>query len=376
MKEFLGISGGAVPLHQAPEVIQDAVRGDGPTPETKDEQKMRDRLAALGYDITVYKTKSCPAFVKGDGNSSPGGTAQWVETKNPWPKCMEQMGYQFVTENGYCYPNGMACYAQDDVKGTTKKTIDVAQNWIELARIYNSVQQKEFDEWYNVELARVNSSMDTAGLSEQEKKDLILSHMPPEFRGVPKGAVVQSMVTIAAELENAVSELSSSNDVKQRRELMDLLRSTRTMAAQWESANHVFEQQNLERTAEQLVNATKECITVSEQQKKMPGKVLYPTQNCQVLDLGTEQYLMPTQVRARLDTDAVAKGGPVDPLVTWWRRYNDLKSAEDQKKFGELKRQLAPTRNAELIRHNENPDTILQKNIARAIGPGVSLPRI
>ena len=372
------LEGGALPsnIHTAPLVVQDAV--DELHPKTDEERALKKKLALMGREITVYKTEHCPSFVNDDNNSfGTPGQRGWIETVHPWAKCQEQMGFQFQTSNGYCYPQGMSCYPQHDVKGALAKTEYEALNYQEMAKIYNSVVQEEYMSWLAAEKARIKR--DNPRINETELEALAKSHTPVEYEGIPNAVAVQTMVTISRELEQKVSELTNSTDAKERQLLKDIIVKYGTMKAQWADKDLTAQARKLDAITKTFVDQAEKCTTksVTENDKPvpsiMPGGTAGGVAGCDVLELGDQKLLIPAQIKARIDEKAIERGEPVDPLVEWWRSYYASKEDEHKKKFSKLRSRLAPEFDrgkSVLHKRVTSSEQTLESGLKNALGPG------
>jgi hypothetical protein len=376
------LTGGKAPAHSSPEVIKKAMdntSGHKFGKNKKEIQELHTKLAAQGYEVTYFYDDKCPAYLHSNNNTfGTPGEKRWVETKNPWAKCQEQMGFQFVSKNGFCYPHGMTCFPEDDLTTATHKTAQVVDNWTQLAQIYNSVQQKRYNEFMAAETARIRGEPQNADLTDAEVEELAKSHVPSELAGVPEHGAVQTLVTLSTQLEDAVSEISSTSDANQREEIKRILRNTGSMRDDWADDDKVMESANLQRISTNLLADAKACtdasIAVSNNvasdqvlQKlstlARPGGGLLGTaglglpniiktstlvdsnNKCDVLKTGegpSEAVLIPKTINQRIDLDKLAKGEPVDPIVNWWRTYYGAKAYEEAKNINKIASKLSP----------------------------------
>ena len=380
------LNGGAVgtPAHSMPSEIQKAVRGTAGNHGKGNEQlkKVQEELAKKGYHVTYFDAPECPSYIRSSNNTfGTPGEKRWVETKHPWAKCQEQMGFQFVTKNGFCYPYGMTCYPEDDLVNTTQKTVETVDNWIQLAKIYNSVQQKKYMEWMEGEKARIRSEPQNEGMTDKEVEDLAKSHLPPEYAGLPEYGAVKTLVTLSTQIEDAVSEITSSSDSAQREAIKKILRNTGSMRDMWSDEDKKIESMNLDRIAASLVKDAKDCTTASidivnnvapENVSKALTAVttlgsagvlaanggVLPAQlrdnslaldktvgNCTVLKTGDkpgDAVLIPNSVNQHVDLQKLAQGEPVDPIVNWWRTYYGTKAEEEAKRLNKIASKLSP----------------------------------
>ena len=349
MREFLEggetLQGGlAPPAHTSPQVIRKAVRSGRAEEETADEKKVRQQLAAKGYPVTVYEVNSCPTSVNKTGNTYGKGN-KWVETKNPWALCQAQMGYQFKTPHGYCYPEGMSCYDSENVVGARmalERQIDKGAIWITLASTLNAIKRTEYDAWVTKKRAEIRADPSNYEISDKEVEEIVQLHMPPKFKSLPNTMAVQTMVTVSAELANAMEELNPKGDDAERKLLAEILEKSGTFEASWRDADLMRQDDNIDRIATGLVKDSKVCTDVSITQHAELPRDIRPTASCSVLDIGGEKLHVPSTVFARIDKEKLENGGPADPLVMWWRKYDHAKKEEHANKLRKLRKALDP----------------------------------
>ena len=350
MREFLQggevLQGGlAPPAHTSPDVIRKAVGRSETHNETADEKKVREQLAAKGYPVTVYEVASCPTSVNKTGNTYGTGN-KWVETKNPWALCQAQMGYQFKTPHGFCYPEGMSCYDNEDVKGARKaleRQLDKAAIWQTLASTLNSIKRTEYDAWVAKKRAEIRADPSNYEISDKEVDEIVQLHMPPKFKSLPNTMAVQTMVTVSAELANAMEELNPKGDDAEHKFLAEILEASGTFEASWRDADLKRQEENIDRIATGLVKEAKKCTEDSIKQHNELPRNIRPTTGCNVLDIGGEKAHVPSDVFARIDMEKLEKGEPADPLVMWWRKYDHAKKEEHAKKIAKLRAALNPS---------------------------------
>jgi hypothetical protein len=411
-----------VPVHNSPEVIVDAVSRVGmPHKYGKNKKEIKDledKLAKLGYDIPYFYDDKCPSYIRSHNNTfGTPGEKRWIETKNPWSKCQEQMGFQFVSKNGFCYPHGMTCFPEDDLLSTTHKTVESVDNWIQLAKIYNSIKQKQYVEFLEGEKARIRLEPQNADLTEKEVEELAKSHVPAELAGVPEFAAVQTMVTLSDQLEKAVGEITSTSDPAQREEIKNILRRTGSMRDEWADDDKEMETLNLNRIASNVLEEAKKCTdaslavttniaadnitnalsrlaapggTATSVADVMPGGVLPSTvkagtlndatNKCDVLKTGdgpADAVLIPKVINQRIDQEKLARGEPVDPIVNWWRTYYGAKAVEEARSINKVANKLSPFGNASVSTNGMGPqsdEARLMADLEKALGKrGASL---
>jgi hypothetical protein len=358
-----GLSGG---FHSPPEDVRDAVD----TPLNAKAEKARKELAKKGIEIATYKVPQCPVFV--DPNNTTVGTkgqARWIETKDPWTKCQEQLGVQFQTPDGFCYPSGMACYPEENVIGYTKQTENLLQHWSAMATMLNQIKQEKFKEWLAGKMAEVRAARENALLSEKEIKEIAMLQMPAEFHGLPEETAIYS-VTAAQTLQDTIRGLTNSTDEAHKSELSDILLGSNLLSEQWSNDDKVLAATQRSRIAGDIVQASKACAekSIEEAAKSAPTYDPVPA-GCELLDLGGKnKYFLPQEIHGRVDKEAVARGEAPDALVEWWRSYYKSKQEEKARKDLELREKLAPSASAHVTKESAS----LSKALHRAV-PGFNL---
>ena len=418
------LSGGAVPAHSMPDAVHKYVSGHASAYEKSKEIKELDKkLASQGYKVTSFYSEQCPSYLK-DTNNTFGAPNEkrWVETKHAWAKCQEQMGFQFVSKNGFCYPYGMTCYPEDDLISTTHKTAETMDNWIQLAKVYNNVQQKKYVEWLQGEKARIRAEPQNEGLTDKEVEDLAKQHIPKDLQGIPEFGAVQTLVTLGAQLEDAVSEITSSSDIAQREAIKRILRDTRVLEEEWVDSNAQVQNAQMDAVARGLIDSSKDCTTASlaitnklseidrryamnsaaargatgfaSDGSPVMSYLLSPTEQaavakateCATLPTGpkdSDVVLIPKKIESRIDREALARGEPTDPIVDWWRKYYQQRVKEDSKKTISIASKVSPfevsehrKEFAEIPRYanQQSAETVLEASLKRAVGKrGVNL---
>ena len=401
----LYLAGGAVPAHQMPKVVHDYLQSHAPSyAKSKAEQELRKKLDEIGYKITtIYSGDKCPSYAKSTNNTfGEPGTRQWVETKHAWPKCMEQMGFQFVSSGGFCYPYGMSCYSEEDLTSRQKKIVNKTENWMELARIYNSVQQRKYEEWLAMEIARIRKEFPQntgpSGMSDAEVLELAKSHMPAEFAGIPDRAGVLTLANISSELSAAVGEFTDASEGAVVEEIKEVLRRG-YMRDSWYSENPNVAAKKMEEVATSIARVTKDCTDVSININKMPpAEAAAALENkpaaCETITVpdpdsttGDKTLLIPGEIKAKIDDAAIARGEPVDDIVKWWQSYYGRRVLEKRKKDLEVAARISPfavNKSAQLpevavkqgYKAAESDEAMLRKALESALGSrGVSLLR-
>lgn len=334
----------APPAHSSPESIRKATGYNHN--ETADEKKVRQQLAAKGYHVTMYDVASCPTSVNKTGNTYGNGN-KWVETKNPWALCQAQMGYQFKTPHGFCYPEGMSCYDPENVKGARKaleRTLDKAAIWQTLASTLNAIKRGEYEQWMTKKRTEIVNDPANVDISEKEIEEILKLHTPPKFKSLPNSMAVQTMVTVSAELANAMDEFNPKNDDKERKLLSEILHASGTFEASWRDTDLVRQDEKIDVIAENLVISAAKCTAESIKQHDAVPRVIKNVEGCSILDVGHgETAHVPSEIFGRIDMEKIEKGEPADPLVMWWRKYDHSKRQEHAKKFAKLRAALDPT---------------------------------
>jgi hypothetical protein len=391
-------------------------RSSGPKFGSKDKeaiQKLHRKLKdQYGQEVVYFYDDKCPSYLHSHNNTfGAPGEKRWVETKNPWAKCQEQMGFQFVSKNGFCYPYGMTCFPEDDLVTTTIKTIDTMDNWIQLTKIYNSVQQKKYNDFLETEKARIRAEPQNMDLSDAEVEQLAKSHVPADLEGVPEFGAVQTLVTLSTQLEDAVSEITTTSDANQREEIKRILRATGSMRDDWADEDKTMEAANLQRIASNLLEDAKKCTDASvavsnnvasdkvlqvltnvqtqgalgaatalglagagQLPSTLKANTLNDAQNkCDVLKTGdgpADAVLIPKTINQRIDMERLAKGEPVDPIVNWWRTYYGAKAHEEAKKIAKIASKVSPFEGSipRASGSNKSAEEVLEESLRAALG--------
>ena len=386
------LEGGARTAHVMPETVYEAA-GEHLGPAPSKMKKALDSLEAKGLKIaTVYDSK-CPTYLR-DYNNNFGtpGSQKWVETKNPWVKCQEQMGIQFISEKGYCYPYGMTCYPEDDVRTHTVKAAEAVENWMQLAKIYNAVQQKKYTEWLETERVRIRSDAANSGMTDAEIDAMIREYVPEEFRNIPEFGAVQAMVTISGQVDGMVNEITDSVDVKYRDEIKRILMDSGLLGEQWQDADMQVQREQLNTTVKAITEDAKKCTEAS-----IAASAIVPPESvkstlaqlklglaplgytgargpaelgaCEVQSFGlTEAALIPRDVKARIDEAAIKRGAAPDPIVQWWRNYYADKLSKAEESGKKLSDKISPFEGKSGISvPNTDASSLLEKHINQAL---------
>jgi hypothetical protein len=338
------LSGGSFtkPAHQMPEGIADYLRRyevDGK--DGKEIRALQDKLAKRGYEVSFINSGSkCPSYAGTSNTFGAPGHKQWVETKSAWPKCMELMGFQFVTDKGFCYPYGMSCYDEDDVTSTTLKTEGKVANWNVLAEIYQEVQQKRYMEWMEREKARIRMDSINSSLTEDEITALALTHIPAEFKDIPDRASLLSLSVISSELSAAVNEFTTTNDPAQLTRLREILREG-YLREEWENSDKYVEVKEIESKAQKLLEDTKVCTDAPTTGGVPAGctEKLFPDPN----DASkTIRVFIPDQINKEIDEEGLKRGEDVSNIVQWWQQYYGNRVIEKKTKEAKVAEKISP----------------------------------
>ena len=286
----------------------------------------------------------------------------------------------------------------------TKKTIASVENWMEMARIYNSVQQKRYEDWLEGEKARIRMEPINSGLSEAEVIELAKSHMPAEFKGIPERAAVTTLSVVASELAASVNEFTTSNEPAIKAQIREVLRSG-YLRGEWEDDDKYAEAQKLEAKANEIFDKTKSCTDAAVKEAKLP--VLYTTPagnvgekfkpgdypdgsakqwaaDCEVKSFpdatsatGEQQVLIPKRIANEIDMVALEKGEPPARIVEWWQEYYGKRILEKRKKELELAKKISPFAVGKEVlpdlakvtpaERTETANELLTKSLARAL---------
>lgn len=342
------LSGGSsviVPAHQMPDGLAKYLdKYDVDRREGKEIRELQEKLEKRGFGISFIPTGSkCPSYARDSGNTfGAPGHKNWVETKSAWPKCMELMGVQFVTDKGYCYPYGMSCYKEDDVYTTSEKTEGKVANWNVLAEIVQEVQQKRYQEWLQGELDRINKDAINSGMSEEQKKELALSFMPAEFKDMPDKASMLSLSVISSELSASVNEFTTSNDPAQLARLREILRNG-YLQDEWYDSNVSVRNQAIDDKAKELLDQVKVCTDAAEK----PGAAVpadcderkFPDPHDPSKEI---RVFIPKQINKEINEESIKRGEDPANIVKWWQEYYANRVVEKQKKQMELAEKISP----------------------------------
>jgi len=361
---FLGLVGGATPPeHFMPKEITDV----GKDHEGVIDEALKKKFKSLGYgDIPVFYAKKCPVYATDNNTLGPNRT--WIATKHPWAKCQELLGYQMVSEEGYCYPQGAYCYPEDDVVTVTKKTVQAVDAWLSTAKLYNSIMKKKYDSFLEAETARIQAQQ--PDLTPKEVEELAISHMPSELQPLSEYAATTSLVLTSTSFNEAVSQITNSSDVKQREAIRKILFETLSLSEEWVDDNQTAQNNKLDVAAKRLVDDAKDCTEASllAAQKispeNLPLVMAEPGANLSLFEPGADQetwsksadkceavkvgakstdlLLIPKEVNARFDAKKAEKGEANDPVVAWWRMYYGAKADEQATKLRNISKSLSP----------------------------------
>jgi hypothetical protein len=309
-----------------------------------------------------------------ENNTLGGKNRTWIATKHPWTKCQELLGYQMVSEEGYCYPQGAYCYPEDDIVTVTKKTVQAVDSWLATAKLYNSIMKKKYDSFLAAEIARIGESEFGKSMTAKEIEELALSHMPSDLQPLSEYAATSSLVLTSNAFNDAVSQITSSSDTKQREEIRRILFESLAMSEEWMSDDIAQQNQELDKTSERLVNKAKVCTDASLVATAKVNKTALPklmnnldndteatnagltdldkatwlkakTADCEAVKIGDKSHdlvLIPKEINARFDPKKAEKGEANDPVVAWWRMYYGAKAEEQAKKLRNVSKNISP----------------------------------
>jgi len=373
---FFGLIGGKAPDHFMPKEILDI----GKDREGIIDKELQKKFKSLGYgDIPVFYSKKCPIYAT-ENNTLGGKNRTWIATKHPWTKCQELLGYQMVSEEGYCYPQGAYCYPEDDVVTVTKKTVQAVDAWLSTAKLYNSIMKKKYDAFLTAEIARINQSGIASEMTEKEIEELALSHMPAELQPLSEYAATTSLVLTSNAFNEAVSQITNSSDTKQREEIRKILFESNAFAEEWYSDDNVEQNTDLDKKADDLVKHAKLCTDASLLVTAKAPKIAIPSlmaqaqdstgalagqvtadpiklsaedgaiwakagTKCDAVKIGDkpeDMVLIPKEINARFDPKKAEKGEANDPVVAWWRMYYGAKYEEQAKKLKNVTKNISP----------------------------------
>jgi hypothetical protein len=367
---FFGLIGGKAPEHFMPKEILDV----GKDREGIIDKELQKKFKSLGYgDIPVFYSKKCPMYAT-ENNTLGGKNRTWIATKHPWTKCQELLGYQMVSEEGYCYPQGAYCYPEDDIVTVTKKTVQAVDSWLSTAKLYNSIMKKKYDSFLTAEIARIRASGIDADMTDKEVEELALSHMPVELQPLSEYAATTSLVLTSNAFNDAVSQITNSSDTKQREEIRKILFETLAFSEDWVRDDVTQQNDLLDKKAKDLQEDAKKCTDASLlavekvdkskilQLMSKPGnadaaddaglkgedKAVWQAAldtKCEKVQIGEKAHdviLIPKEVNARFDAKKAEKGEANDPVVAWWRMYYGAKAEEQAKKLRNISKHISP----------------------------------
>jgi hypothetical protein len=238
----------------------------------------------------------------------------------------------------------MSCYEEDDVKGVSEKTVAKLENWQQLAKIYNEVQQKRYETWLEQEKSRIRMDAVNANMTEQEVLDLALSHLPEEYKGVPERSAMLSLSVLSAELAASIDGLSESNDATQLMKLREILRDG-YLAESWRSpeGDKYVETVQIEQFSKEILDKTKACTdatTDQEAQDKDCATEKFPNP----IDPSKEdiKVYLPASIKAQINKEAIKRGEPVEKIVEWWQQYYAKRTIEKKKQELKVSEKISP----------------------------------
>lgn len=392
-----------VPAHQSPPVIQEAMRGNVAYGKNREDvKKAIDDLEKMGYKVTFFKVDECPTFLSGNNNTRgiPGNRG-WVKTNSAWGQCLVENGYQFYDSNGFCVPEGSTCHPKDDLKTATLKTIAQSEHWRQLASIWNYVQTKKLTDALEAEKERIRSAPQNAGLTDDEVTALAQKNLPADMQ-LPSNAAVQTLTTLSTQIEDAVSEIAPTGDASQREEIKRILKATGSMRDDWADEDKTMEAANLNRIASSILDDAKKCTdaslaiannvaadyitstlatqvnfggaNVAQYAPTVDPNVLVAADTkCDVLKTGdgpADAVLIPKTINQKIDTEKIAKGEPVDPIVNWWRTYYGAKAHEEAKKIAKIAAKVSPFEGSipKPAAESKNAEELLKESLQKALG--------
>jgi len=383
------LSGGATPAHTMPKdvhkFLDENIQYSGE--ENKEVRQTLAELNKLGYKVTTVNFgKKCPTYARDSGNNfGLPGHKEWVETKHAWPRCMELMGVQFVTDGGFCYPYGMSCYKEDDVTTREKKTVNKTQNWQELARLINGLKEKKYKEWMEMERARIRMDAVNAELSEEEVTKLALANLPPELKGVPERAAVIRIGALSSEFMDAVgNDGTPSNDPAQLTRLREILQNG-YLREEWEDEDKYVQALQVQKKAQDILDATKICTEldpkdVGDGAANASGCVgrTFPDPSGAVDPI---KLYMPEGINAEIDDQALKRGENVQPIVEWWQQYYGQRFRAKQEAKLKVDAKISPfkvdvkdalydikARTRRAAERSESPKAMLGNTLVAALG--------
>jgi len=391
---------------------------------TYEERELQKKLHKLGRkEIAHYEVGAkCPvSLTKYNNLFGKSGSAEWVETKSPWVKCQEKMGFQFKTNSGYCYPADDKCYPSQDIKSATRSTAELLQNWQQIAKLTNSLKQVERENALQ-EARRMILSDDTKqNISHSELEELAHRMLPANLRMLPDKVAMESVIAVSEDIEGQVREMSDSSDQEQKAILRKLLWEHRLLYDRWQDPNKEQQAEYLNDLTKELVDNAKICANVSLAisaqsssamlKQNMRGALNYASslvvggapslpnefvqslpEDTQVLVRSTDLaskcevrplyerggVILPAQINAMLPPENDGADGEEifevknNGLINWWKQYHASTMERRTKRSDKLSKSIDPTIESSTT-HPDREETLAKQLHSALDGKGLEL---
>jgi hypothetical protein len=382
-----------------------------------EEEEFEKQLRRAGRKGVVHYNvgDKCPVSLSKYNNlfGKPSSSA-WVETKSPWVKCQEKMGFQFQTNSGYCYPADDKCYPASDMKHQIHSTAENLRNWQEVAKLTNALNQAEREDRLQEARRVILSEASNQNISHSELEEMAHRMLPANLRMLPDKVAMESVIAVSEDIEEQVRELSDDSDEEQKARLRKILFEHKLLQEQWYDPNKEQQAEYLNELTKELVENAKICTNVSlaisaqssdEQLKQnMRGALNYATtmmtpnpslptefiqslpEETQVLIRSTtlankcevrplyekDGVILPTTINAMLPDPEDANAPEISEikhngLINWWKQYHASTLERKTRKSDKLSKSIDPTFAEESKTVSRTSEQTLQKQLEKAL---------
>jgi hypothetical protein len=420
-----GLKGGLnenIQQFDPPRHIREAIAAskEGLTYEERELQKKLQK--ANRKPIAHYEVGAkCPvSLTKYNNLFGKSGSAEWVETKSPWVKCQEKMGFQFKTGTGYCYPADDKCYSASDIKSATRSTAELLQNWQQIAKLTNSLKQVERENALQEARRMILSDETKQNISHSELEEMAHRMLPANLRMLPDKVAMESVIAVSEDIEGQVREMTDSSDQEQRNILRKLLWEHRLLYDRWQDPNKEQQAEYLNELTKDLVDNAKICANVSlaisaqsssaQLKQNMRGALNYASslvvggtpsltnefvqslpEDTQVLVRSTDLaakcevrplyerdgVILPTQINAMLPEAEGGDGTELfevkeNGLINWWKQYHASTLERRTKRNDKLSKSIDPSIESSTT-HPDREETLAKQLHSALDGKGLEL---
>lgn len=420
-----GLKGGLnenIQQFDPPRHIREAIEAskEGLTYEERELQKKLQK--ANRKPIAHYEVGAkCPvSLTKYNNLFGKSGSAEWVETKSPWVKCQEKMGFQFKTGTGYCYPADDKCYSASDIKSATRSTAELLQNWQQIAKLTNSLKQVERENALQEARRMILSDETKQNISHSELEEMAHRMLPANLRMLPDKVAMESVIAVSEDIEGQVREMTDSSDQEQRNILRKLLWEHRLLYDRWQDPNKEQQAEYLNELTKDLVDNAKICANVSlaisaqsssaQLKQNMRGALNYASslvvggtpsltnefvqslpEDTQVLVRSTDLaakcevrplyerdgVILPTQINAMLPEAEGGDGTELfevkeNGLINWWKQYHASTLERRTKRNDKLSKSIDPSIESSTT-HPDREETLAKQLHSALDGRGLEL---